>query len=435
MAEPNLVPPSWKPASHSLARRGDGINVCLVSQEYPPETAWGGIGTQTWIKANALARLGHTVHVLTCSAGAEPKIQREYGGRLKVHRIQPPGVEFPVYSRQTYMLGYTWHVLRYLTWLRDRVDFDVIDFPEFAGEGFAYLMDRTSWNWLPVVVHLHGPLAMFAQYMGWPKDGGRFHQFGTLLEKMSIQLADALMAGSRAIADLVSLHYNVARDAIHVVHCGVDASFFRPCSERKRENSRPTVLFVGQLTESKGLEATFEAVLRLRSKYPAIHLQILGGIPQSDLMRTMRERIESEKAEANVEFVGFLLPDALRPYYQRADVFCAPAWFEGGTASVYLEAMACGCPVVASTAGGAPEAITNGETGLLVPPNDVAATMGALDRILSDEPNRRRMGEAARCRIEEYFTMEHLGRRVLTVYEQAIARANESAERFVDNRE
>jgi glycosyltransferase involved in cell wall biosynthesis len=411
------------------------MNVCLVSQEYPPDTAWGGIGTQTRLKAEALVGLGHTVHVLTRTAQPPPSVQREASGAIKVHRLLPPGIDFPIYGRQTYLLGYTWYVLHALSQLREMVELDVIDFPEFGGEGFAYLMDRTSWNWVPVVVHMHGPLAMFAQHMAWPKIGSRFHQFGTFLERMSIQCADALMAGSSAIADLVSQHYNVARNTIDVIHCAVDAERFRPAPEATAKRARPTVLFVGQVVETKGLGTTFEAVLRLRRKYPNIRLQILGGLPKSDLMDGLQERLRAEDAHQNVEMVGFVAPDQLQPYYQQADVFCSPAWFEGGIASVYLEAMACGCPLVVSTAGCGPETICDGETGILVPPNDVLATEAALDRILRDEGTRRRMALACRRRVEDYCTIPKHGGRIVAVYEKAIARSRLSNERTLDNRE
>ena len=78
--------------------------------------------------------------------------------------------------------------------------------------------------------------------------------------------------------------------------------------------------------------------------------------------------------------------------------------------------MACGCPVVASTAGAAPEAVTDGETGLLVPPEDEGAVAAALDRILGNEFLARQMGEAARRSVEDYFAMDKYIVRVLKNY-------------------
>jgi hypothetical protein len=113
------------------------MRICLVSQEYPPETAWGGVGTQSWVKARALARLGHEVHVLTCSADGQPDLRTEIHDGVTVHRIHPPGYEFPIYGKPLWLLGYTWGVVTALHALMEQHRFDVLDFPEFGGEGFA----------------------------------------------------------------------------------------------------------------------------------------------------------------------------------------------------------------------------------------------------------------------------------------------------------
>src|SRR3954453_7975774 len=133
------------------------MRICLVSQQYPPDTARGGIGSQTWNKARSLARLGHSVHVISCAAGEQACVTVIDG--VTVHRIQSPGREFPVYNPATYWLGYPWTVFGENSNLLERIKFDVIDFPEYGAEGFAYQLDRTRKNWIPVVVQLHAPLA------------------------------------------------------------------------------------------------------------------------------------------------------------------------------------------------------------------------------------------------------------------------------------
>jgi glycosyltransferase involved in cell wall biosynthesis len=405
------------------------MNICLVSQEYPPETARGGVSTQTWNKARSLAGLGHTVHVLSSSADEAPGVRTETVDGVIVHRMQPPGVEFPIYQTPTYWLGYTWLVLRQLHRLMEAVAFDVIDFPEYGAEGYAYQLDRTRWHWVPVVVQLHAPLAMFVEHIGWPDRGSDFHRLGTLMEELSIKQADALMACSANIADLTTGYYGVPREEIDVVHCGVDAQAFRPAKGAGRRKGRPTVLFVGNIKGNKGVQIVLEAVLQLRSRYPDIRLQILGAI-EGSMIEEFPARIAGEGAEANVEFLGFIDRAGLPAYYQQADVFASPALYEGGVANVYIEAMACGCPVVASTAGGGPEAVTDGQTGLLVPPNDTEAVVQALDRILGNPPLRRRMGEAARKRVDDYFAMDRYIDRVLAVYHKAIERSRQKLDRL-----
>ncbi len=350
-------------------------------------------------------------------------------GDVTVHRIPFPqvlaGESLAISDRAVYWLGYSWAVLRELNRLLRSASFDLINFPDYGAEGFAFQLNRTSLNWVPIVVQLHGPLTMFAERMGWPDRDTAFCRVGSLMEEFSIRLADGLMASSANVADFVSASYGLPRETIDVVHCGIDTEVFRPRAEPEPPDSRPTVLFVGTLTEEKGLTTVVEAVLSLRSKYPDILLQILGN-GEGALADTLRAQARAAGAEASVEYHGFVADRPRLPeYYRRAHVFASPAHHEPGVANVYVEAMACGCPVVASRTGGAPEAVVDGETGLLVPPDDVDATAAALDRILSDAALRRRMGGAARQRVEEYFAVDKYIGRVLAAYEKAIARSRE----------
>lgn len=433
------------------------MKICLVSQEYPPETPWGGIATQTFNKARALVGLGHEVHVLSRSAEEGAELRTEVDQGVIVHRMKPPGYAFPIYSRTTYRLGYAWHVLAKLNELMERTAFDVLDFPEFGAEGFAYQLDRTMANWVPVVVQLHGPLAMFIEYMGWPERDTRMAEVGAFMEQFSVQRADALMACSASVARLAERYFGIAADTIDVVHCGVDTKVFCPWVEapfvggtagngpdlpsRARSGSasgiyhhRPTVLFVGAIVENKGAKVLVEAVLRLRRKYPNIRLQMIGnGGP--DLMDQLATMISRDGARDNIEFLGFVPLEKLPDYYRSADVFCSPSAEYEGFGQVFLEAMACGCPVVASTAGGGAEAVTHEETGLLVSPGDVAGTAEAVDQLLSDADLRHRLSEQGRRRVDDYFVLDRFIRRVEAVYKKAIQRSQSNPERLQDIRD
>ena len=401
------------------------MRICLVSQEYPPETGLGGIGTQTWNKARALTAAGHTVHVLSCLAGGVEgqDLVSSRADDIHVHRVQPageePGREFTVFNPAVYSLGYSWKVARYLARLTQLHEFDLVEFPDYGAEGFVHQLNRSEYNWVPIVVQLHGPLAMFTERLGWPPADSNFHRVGAFMEAVSIQQADGLMACSANIADFTAGFYGVPRERIAVVHCGVDAEMFTPGDGRRAGGRPPTVLFIGNLVPTKGLETVFQAVLRLRSTYPDIRLKVLGKVDE-EYEERFQTLLQSSEAAAIMDFLGFIEQrEQLPQVYRDADVFCSPAYHEVGIANVYIEAMACGLPVVACSTGGAPEAVIDGQSGLLVPPNDVEATVSALDRILADRVLRANMGRDARRRVDEYFAMDRYIARVLDVYERA----------------
>jgi glycosyltransferase involved in cell wall biosynthesis len=108
---------------------------------------------------------------------------------------------------------------------------------------------------------------------------------------------------------------------------------------------------------------------------------------------------------------------------QAADVFVAPSRYES-FGLIFLEAMRWGTPVVGTTAGGIPEIVRNGESGLLVQPENPIALAGALTSLLRDSELRRNLGMAGRRRAEEEFSVERMAQRVLELYQEATGQAS-----------
>ena len=135
------------------------MNLALISQEYPPETARGGIGSQTYIKAQGLSRLGHKVFVISRSIDADR--HEVMDGDICIIRI--PGLEnkMPEMTDIVQWITHSVVVAAEIDALDKRIRLDLIDFPEWAAEGYTYLLNRTSWKNIPTVIQLHGPLVMF----------------------------------------------------------------------------------------------------------------------------------------------------------------------------------------------------------------------------------------------------------------------------------
>ena len=121
-----------------------------------------------------------------------------------------------------------------------------------------------------------------------------------------------------------------------------------------------------------------------------------------------------------VELRGFVPHAELGPLYERAAVVACPSQREG-FGVVCAEAMAYGRPVVASAVGGLLDLVVDGETGLLVPPRDVSALRSALERLLGDAELRRRLGTAARQRIQEHFAWPAVTDATIAAYEEALS--------------
>jgi glycosyltransferase involved in cell wall biosynthesis len=179
---------------------------------------------------------------------------------------------------------------------------------------------------------------------------------------------------------------------------GVDTDLFAPARRGDALRSRllgtgeTLLLSVGRVSEEKRIGVLLDAFERLRDELPGLRLAVVGDGPA-------RERLVQTAGEG-VMFLGELRGIELAAVYAGADIFCFPSTTDT-FGQVLLEAAASGLPVVAVAAGGAPELVRHGETGLLVPPDDAAAFAAAVLELATQPGVRRRMSAAAETAARE----------------------------------
>ena len=371
------------------------MRICLVSQEYPPETASGGIGSQTYTKAHGLAALGHEVSVISASKN---EIQQQYwDGPARVIRIVGFHHRMLLNTEIVQWLTYSAEVAATISALHTREPFDIVDFPDWGCEGYIHLLNRVEWDRVSTVIHLHGPLVMFGHTMGWPALDSEFYRVGTAMEGTCLRLADAVFSSSDCSADWCARHYGLARECIPTIHTGVDRRVF--CPRDVPKENRPTVIFVGRIDASKGVTVLVDAACMLAVEFPGLQVRIIGR-GEAGLVEKLRAKSHACGFPDLLDFAGYLAAPELAVHLSRAHVFAGPSIYEPGPGFVYLEAMACGLPVIASRGSGGAEAVRHGETGLLVPPGDAGALIEALHLLLSDADLRESMGARARSFVE-----------------------------------
>lgn len=367
------------------------MNVALVTQEYPPETGHGGIGSQTYAKAKGLSALGHQIFVISRSIDGR-RHERTDGG-ITVVRIPGWEARIPDMTEPLQWVTNSLVMAEEIEALQQRVALDIIDFPEWGAEGYIHLLNRTEWNRVPCVIQLHGPLVMFAHTMDWPAMDSAFYRCGFHMESTSVKLADAVYSSSACSARWIKEHYDPSLHDIPVIHLGVDTIKFSPQSVSK--NDYPTVVFVGKFVANKGIHELVEACARLYKDFPDLKLRMLGKVEEKTQLQ-LRGKSLAHNAGNLLELPGQFDRALLSEELSRAHVFAAPSHYEGGPGFVYLEAMACGLPVVGCSGSGVEEIIQPGENGLLVSPKNVTELERALRTILSDKKLRTEMGSKAR---------------------------------------
>ena len=173
------------------------------------------------------------------------------------------------------------------------------------------------------------------------------------------------------------------------------------------------VLFLGRLCREKGIRELLSCVPALVREFPDFHLY-LGGIWEDGTLRSL-----AEQDRDHVTWLGWVSGEEKKKWLRRCRVLTLPSWFEGQSVSL-LEAMANYCGIVAADTGGIPQMILSGKTGILVPVKDASALQEGLALLLREEELCRRLGSAAREKVEAEFGIEENMRTLLSIYEKVL---------------
>lgn len=241
----------------------------------------------------------------------------------------------------------------------------------------------------------------------WPHDRPLREHYEAVLDGADLFLA--MTDESRRA--LVSM--GVGKNRIARLNIGLDLEFFRPGPPVERPEGPLEILFVGRLQWEKGLHTVLEALELVGVK---VRLSVVGtGVDERRLRWLIEQRRKrgNDVAAVAVRFLGPRYGAELLQIRQLADVqvvpsIPAPQWREQLNQSM-LEALACGLPAIASDSGAIPEAVSNGDNGLLVPPDSPPRWAEAIRYMAEHPEERRRMGVRARERMEEQYNVVRQG--------------------------
>jgi L-malate glycosyltransferase len=297
----------------------------------------------------------------------------------------------------------------------------------------AWRLSRVIRQLRPDLVHAHDPhgvamaaiaLSMSTEQRAPPLVAARrvdFRLRRNALSRWKYRQVDLFICASEAIRQLL-VSDGIAPGRTTTVHEGIDLARVQaaPPAALHQElwlpHQAPLVGNVAALVPHKGQRYLVDAAAQVVREQPDARIIIAG---EGELRESLEHQIRHHHLEKHVFLTGFR-PDVLS-LHQAFDVFVMSSVTEGLGTSV-LDAMACGKPVVATRAGGMPEVVVDGETGLLVPPRDPRAMATAIVRLLADEPLRTRMGAAGLARLRQHFTAEIMVEKTAAVYERLLGR-------------
>lgn len=276
-----------------------------------------------------------------------------------------------------------------------------------------------KWRRIPLVVSLHGSDVFVAERLPPARAAARW----------AFHAAAGVTACSDDLA-IRAVRLGADRDATKVVPYGVDAEQFRPVNDETRAAVRswfglppetPFVLCAGRLVYKKGFAVAIAAFAQVAERFPAARLVIAGDGPLAGELRAQAAGL----GVAERVLLAGRVNRARHPLLVAAcDLYLLPSVHDhrgnvDGLPNALLDALAAGCPVIASDVAGVRLAVRDGETGLLVPEKDAAALAGAIAALLDDPARRAALGHAARADVTARLTWARTAEQFEQVYHEA----------------
>jgi glycosyltransferase involved in cell wall biosynthesis len=259
---------------------------------------------------------------------------------------------------------------------------------------------------------------MLAKTIGWPAPDDELAHTGVEMERTCVRLADRVYSSSACSAAWCAQLYGLDESTTPILHLGVDCARFVPAA--RQSDAAPTVVFVGKLTRTKGVELLVDAMLALAPEHPQVRLRLIGR-DEGQIVASLHERAATAGFPDLLDVRGHVHAEDMPAALSGCTLFAAPSLYEGGPGLVYLEAMACGLPVVAASGGGVTEVVRDGENGLLVPPGDTGALTDALRQLLTNRDAAAAMGRRAREWVVAEADSERCVDRLEALFEDAVA--------------
>ncbi len=382
------------------------MNICFFSQEYPPDTHVGGIGTYTYNMASALAKLGNTVHVITSTQKSE-RIYKDNG--VWVHRIK----NYKIKPKELWQIYYSYLVSKKTSQIN--CDFDIVQSSEFESEAFWFALKKKY----PVVTRLATPFFLIEKMNGKVLLGPR--PLFNWMEKKQTLWSNGIFTSTKAMAKAVVDEWRIEASRVHIIPNSVDVSRVVRLGKNKPApdilSNEDCILYFGRLEERKGVHILAGALPVIFKQFPNLYAVFVGsdfGFRGSPMKEYMRNILGSYMNR--VRFYENLPHEGLFPIVNSAKLVVLPSLWEA-FGFVCVEAMSLGRPVIASSGSGFEEIIENNISGYLVEPGNSKLLAEKIISSLKDKEGLNRISDGARKRAQD-FEVSKVAFKLLAYYEK-----------------
>jgi len=386
------------------------LGICVVTHQYGH--FWSGVGTYATRLINALADAGHQVTVLC-------PVLSQGMAHPGVTLTEIKGLKFKPTLENWFLLSYYFN--KSIQNLLKEKPVDIIHFVDGRDSLFCKVKN------IPVVGTMNdyyfaeapkNPLSYRTYYDDWIKRWF-FYNFTRVLEKRAIRRLSFVIANCNYIMNSMIKSYGIRENLIKVVYYGMDKNEVTVKSREKEDRLKgmPSILFVGQNFQRKGLPLLIRAVADVKKVLPEVLIHVVGRVSM-EKEDEMRDLAKSMNIEENILFLGQKNNDEVRRIFKKADIFAIPSLIEG-LPWVIFEAMEAGIPVIGGDTGGIPEQIKDGVNGFLVKPGDWESLSKKIQQLAVDKSCKDRFVQNS-YRVLEGFSLKQMVEGTVNVYSTLI---------------
>jgi starch synthase len=399
------------------------MKALFLTNEYPPNI-YGGAGVHVDYLSRELAKI--------------MDVEVRCFGNQEVHQphltVKGLGVETSAFQSPKNLNSVFGAIRRCTDFNTAGIDADVVHCHTWYSH-FGGILAKLNYN-IPMVLTAHS----LEPLRPWKREQlGYGYDCSTWLEKTATEMADAVVAVSEGTRTDILRLFNIDPDRIRIIYNGIDPEEYYPRKETDllEKNginpAEPFVLFVGRIARQKGIIHLVNAI-----KYmdPGFQVVLCAGAPDTPEIAAEMSRAVGEaqsKREGVIWIDKMVTKDVVYQLYTHAAVFVCPSIYEP-FGIINLEAMACETAVVAAAVGGIKEVVVDGETGFLVPLEQMQTTpfeavdpvkfsrdmAEKINRLMADEPLRKRFGEAGRRRAVDKFSWATIAAETKKMYESLL---------------
>jgi glycogen synthase len=399
------------------------VKALFLTNEYPPNV-YGGAGVHVDYLTRELAK----VMPMEVRCFGDQKLEQ---GNLSVRGF---GLDPETFTCPKPLRSVFGAVRRCTDFNTTNIDADLVHCHTWYSH-FGGILAKMNYG-VPLVITVHS----LEPLRPWKREQlGGGYDFSVWVEKTALEMADAVIAVSGQTKGDIERLFNVKPERLHVIYNGVDLEEYRKTESTAALTrfgiKKPFVLFVGRITRQKGIIHLVRAVQHMD---PGFQIVLCAGAPDTpEIGREMKEAVEKVQAQhGGVVWIDEMVDKpTVRELYSHASVFCCPSIYEP-FGIINLEAMACETAVVATAVGGIKEVVVDGETGFLVPidqmnespfeprdPEKFARDLAArINQLMADPALCERFGRAGRKRAEEKFGWPAIALETKALYEKLVGK-------------